>query len=256
MNIFFVALAISSQKLVKFAYQAYFSFRLPAAPTASHKTVGASRTAIAWEVYAIGNLTSVVGQDKSKGRVTFFASIAAILGASNNGAFSFGELVEGSLTLFAGSIVVVDKAAWEWGLAVSFGIDSESWLALATAILGYDFAVGDVLHGYHGGADSTFQHWWAITLDAVEICIVFSAFGNWRGAFSIHQVVVFGAYLASIGRLLDASWNFDILADSWGGVGLEPTGTGCALALRIEGKTAVLTVVGGIVADAIDEFVI
>ena len=47
MNIFFVTLAVSSQKLVKFAYQAYFSFRLPATPTASHKTVRASRTAIA-----------------------------------------------------------------------------------------------------------------------------------------------------------------------------------------------------------------
>ena len=39
------------------------------------------------------------------------ASIAAILSASNNGAFSFGELEEGSLALFAGSVVVVDEAA-------------------------------------------------------------------------------------------------------------------------------------------------
>ena len=39
------------------------------------------------------------------------ASTVAILGTSNNGAFSFGELVEGSFALFAGSIVVVDKAA-------------------------------------------------------------------------------------------------------------------------------------------------
>ena len=42
MNIFFVALAVSSQKLVKFADQAYFSLRLSATPAASHKTVGAS----------------------------------------------------------------------------------------------------------------------------------------------------------------------------------------------------------------------
>ena len=46
-NIFFVALTVSSQKLVKFADQAYFPLRLSAAPAPGHKTVGASRTAFA-----------------------------------------------------------------------------------------------------------------------------------------------------------------------------------------------------------------
>lgn len=149
--------------------------------------------------------------------------------------------------MLTGAISIVDQASGDAGLTFSFGVNSEAIEALSAAILGDNLAVGDVFDFEDGHTGPGFKHTVGLASDAVEIVVIFFAVGDGKDAFSIDEVEIFGADFASNACFLDAAFELDILAGSFGWVRLEASCALDAFALRVEGETAILGVLGRVV---------
>jgi len=158
--------------------------------------------------------------------------------------------------VLARAVFVVDEAAGDTGLALSFGVDSEAIEALSASVFGDDLAVGDVFDLEDGHAGACLEDAVRLASDTVEAAVVSVAVGDRRHTSSIHEVEILGADFASRACFLDAAFDFDVLADSGGRVRLEASGALGTFALGVEGEAAVLGVLGGVVAESAGEFVV